>query len=444
MPRLLVWAFLVMQVNRAYKRLLNSQARYVFVLGGAGAGKSFAVAQKIAIRANTEVGHKILVVRKIDRTIKDSVFAELLRVLNLMDVKFVHTVSPKKITLANGNEIIFYGLDDPEKIKSISGITSVWVEEATELNYQDFAQLTLRVRGETQNYKQFILSFNPIDELHWLKTDIIDKQIEGLEIIHTTYKNNYFLDAEYISMLENQNKLNETMYRVYTLGEWGKVATGAEYFKLFRQSKNTGITTYNPDKPLLVSFDFNVNPYVSCSVWQVSGTNAYMLEEVTLKSPRNTTRAVCKELLDMYPNHQTGVFVFGDPAGKARDTRTESGGNDYSIIQRELAEWRPQFKIQNKAPSLNMSGQFINECFAMDSPVKITIGSHCKLMIQDLLYLKEDAEGGTLKEKIKDTVTGITYEKYGHLSDGLRYFITSAYADQYKLFLSSGKKLKRV
>jgi hypothetical protein len=433
-----------MQINRAYKRLLQSQARYLIVFGSGGSGKSYAIAQKIAIRIASEAGHKILVVRKIERTIKDSVFAELLRVLRLLEVKFAHTVSPKKITLPNGNEIIFYGLDDPEKIKSISGITSVWVEEATELNYQDFAQLNLRVRGETANYKQFILSFNPIDELHWLKTEIIDKNLEDMEVVHTTYKDNHFLDAEYINMLETINKQNEMMYRVYTLGEWGKVATGAEYFKLFKQSKNTGITQYNPDKPLLVSFDFNVNPYVSCSLWQVSGTTACMIEEVTLRSPRNTTRAACRHLLEMYPNHETGVFIFGDPAGKARDTRTEQGGNDYSIIAKELAAWRPQFKIQNKAPSLNMSGQFINECFANDAPIKIVIGSHCKLMIQDLLYLKEDVDGGTLKEKVRDTQTGVSYEKYGHLSDGLRYFITAAYAEQYKQFLSSGKKLKRV
>jgi hypothetical protein len=433
-----------MVVNKAYKALFESQARYLFVLGGAGAGKSYAIAQKLVLRMIRENGHKILVVRKVERTISNSVFSILKKCASILTNQFQYTISPKSIKFWNGNEFIFCGIDDPEKIKSIDGITGIWIEEGTELEEEDFDQLLLRMRGETANYKQIIFSFNPIDEMHWIKINWIDRDVKGLDIIHTTYKDNKFLDADYVNMLETENKKNEMLYRVYTLGEWGKVNTGAEYFKNFRQSLNTGDTKYNPDKPLCVSFDFNVNPYVSCSVWQIEGNHVMMIEELTLRNPQNTTKAACQTLLQMYPNHEQGVFVFGDPAGRARDTRTEASGNDYSIILQELRQWKPQAKVQRKAPSLNTSGMFINECFANNSPLKITIGSHCKLMIQDLLYLKQTADGGTLKEKVKDNKTGTTYEKYGHLSDGLRYFIIAAFEGEYNLWMKGGVKLRRV
>ena len=78
------------------------------------------------------------------------------------------------ITAPNGSEIIFIGLDNSEKIKSIAGITSIWIEEATELTLQDFNQLDLRLRGETGLHKEVIFTFNPISDTHWIKKRFYD------------------------------------------------------------------------------------------------------------------------------------------------------------------------------------------------------------------------------------------------------------------------------
>ena len=114
-----------------------------------------------------------------------------------------------------GNEILCAGMDDPEKIKSIAGITSVWCEEATELDELDFNQLELRVRGETSNYKQFIITFNPISEQHWLKRRFFDAPDSDTYLLHTTYKDNAFLDADYIKHLTERVKANPNLHKVY-------------------------------------------------------------------------------------------------------------------------------------------------------------------------------------------------------------------------------------
>ena len=112
---------------------------------------------------------KILVIRKYGTTIKDSVFQlfiDILRKWNLYDVCKIN-LSTYTITLPNGSVILFKGLDDSEKIKSITDISDIWCEEATELTEDDFTQLDLRLRSMIGSL-QLIVSFNPISKVNWV------------------------------------------------------------------------------------------------------------------------------------------------------------------------------------------------------------------------------------------------------------------------------------
>lgn len=212
-----------MRINKAYKDFIDNTDRFNVIFGGAGSGKSYAIAQKIVKRLTSEKKHKILVLRKVDKTLKNSVFSLIKSVIaeeELTD-SFKFTVSPMEIIFVNGNSAVFLGLDDPEKIKSIADITSIWIEEATELNEEDFNQLNLRLRGKTPNYKQIILSFNPVSALSWIKKRFFDSIHEKPFICHTTYKDNSFLDEDYIKELENLINVDPVFYDIYTLGKWG-------------------------------------------------------------------------------------------------------------------------------------------------------------------------------------------------------------------------------
>jgi phage terminase large subunit len=164
------------KTNKVYKKYYNNQSRFLIFYGGAGSGKSVFVTQKICRRFLSEDNHKFLVIRNTATSIKDSVYQELLNTLRDWGQLYRIQInkSEHRITLDNGNEIICKGLDDEQKIKSISGITGMWIEEATELKEDAFDQLNLRIRGEKDNYIQYILSFNPISEDHWLKRRFID------------------------------------------------------------------------------------------------------------------------------------------------------------------------------------------------------------------------------------------------------------------------------
>lgn len=354
--------------------------------------------------------------------------------------EFIINKTEKTFThLRTGNMILLAGIDDPEKIKSITGITSVWVEEATEFNQNDIDQLILRVRGKTENYKQFIFSFNPIDVDHWIKTRI--ESIECIEIV-TTYLQNAFLDQEYIDYLTGEASKNKYLYDVYVMGAWGSLKTGGEFYKGFDMAHNTGEYEHDPGSALHITFDFNVLPYVTLNVWQIEGLWAYQIDEILAEDPMNSTRGACVLFKEKYPvEDNAGLFFYGDPSGRHRDTRTDQGFNDYDLIYKELAQYHPVERVARAAPPLAIRGQFMNSIFEGLEPVKMFISKVCNTTINEYNHVKQNAEGGKLKEKVK-TESGAVYEKYGHTSDANDYFICEAFKTEFDTFKKGSKDLK--
>lgn len=165
-----------------------------------------------------------------------------------------------------GSQIIFAGLDDVEKLKSIADITSVWIEEASQITLQDFLQINLRLRGShLKNYKQIILTFNPISEDHWLKDYFFDNPKESSHISETTYLNNKFCDPQYKQQLEDMKTVDPVYYQVYALGQWGSFE--GKYFKTFDKDKHVVDPFPIPDSwTRFRAFDWGSSrPY--CCLW---------------------------------------------------------------------------------------------------------------------------------------------------------------------------------
>lgn len=200
----------------------------VLTYGGASSGKSHGVVQKVVLKALKHWKHprKVLWLRKVDRTIKDSIFADVLgclsdwRLLNLCKVNQTNYT----ITLPNGALFLFKGMQDPERIKSIKGLSDVVMEEASEFNQDDFTQLTLRLREPKHKRRQLFCMFNPVSKLNWTYKQWFDPDVEvdanRVAIHQSTYKDNHFLDADNIRTIENLKQTNPAYYRIYTLGEF--------------------------------------------------------------------------------------------------------------------------------------------------------------------------------------------------------------------------------
>jgi hypothetical protein len=287
---------------------------------------------------------------------------------------------------------------------------------------------------------QITMTFNPISEDHWIKKRFFDGNFEDVTTIHTTYLNNKFLDEEYKTVLLSYKDVDYKYYQVYALGEWGQIRTGGEYYKAFEPGENTDSVNYDPSLPLHISFDENVNPYLPCTIWQAKGDSAWQIDEITKEAPQNSLEHICTEIKKRYHNHSAGVYIYGDATAKKQDVKIEQGFNFYRLIEKELEGFRPIVRVPKSNPSPMMRGLFINVIFAKKLGISLIIGYNCKRTIEDVVSVKEAADGSKDKKKITDPKTGVRYEPYGHLSDSMDYFVCWYFKDDYNKFQNKGTK----
>lgn len=201
--------------------IMDYSHRWEFYCGSAGSGKSYSIAQKIIIRCCSEQ-IRVLVCRRYATTLRNSCFALFKEVLTKWQIaQFVNIrETDMSITFPNGSQIIMVGLDTEEKLLSLNNISTIWIEEAYEVEKPKVEQLNLRMRGNALN-QQLLLSWNPISQQSWLYNFTVENPPENSVYIHSTYKDNPFLNAEYIAALDEMETRNPAKYRVYGRGEWG-------------------------------------------------------------------------------------------------------------------------------------------------------------------------------------------------------------------------------
>lgn len=234
-----------------FNDLLDYKYRYQVFYGGAGSGKSHYVFQKVVIKALRDK-RKVLVIRKVARTLKDSCFQMVLDTLSKFKVLTLCKVNNTTFTieLPNGSVFLFKGLDDSEKIKSVAGITDIVIEEATEISQDEFSQLDLRLRANAEHL-QIYLMFNPVSKVNWCyKYWFENGTPANTKIIKTTYKDNRFLPDDYIASLERMRETNFNYWNIYANGEF--CSLDKLIYTNWRQSDEP----VPENLPLLVGLDF--------------------------------------------------------------------------------------------------------------------------------------------------------------------------------------------
>ena len=211
--------------------LLNDYShRWEIYKGSAGSGKSHFITQKIIIKALREK-RRVMVCRRYGTTMRNSVFKLFKDVIESFKITHLTRIkeSDMSITLPNGSEIIFVGLDNEEKLLSIAGITDVFIEEVYEVPKEIVDQLNLRMRGKAPN-QQIYMAFNPISAKHWLY-DFCEGSTRPESSVYSqsTFRDNPFLPDEYVKALEDMYRTNPNKARVFCDGEWGADVEGLVY-----------------------------------------------------------------------------------------------------------------------------------------------------------------------------------------------------------------------
>lgn len=222
--------------NPTYIPLMQEKSEFLHLYGSAGSGKSRFEAQREIVKSFLphRARRRTIVARKVYSTLRESCYAELKAAIYEMglDDCFHMTTSPLYIENKVTNVgFIFRGFDDVEKIKSIVGADRAWYEETTESDGMDeIMQLRTRLRGFKE--VQVTLTYNPINEHHWLNTEIHEAGMPGHKLHHSTYRDNVRMlakDPNYAAFIEGTKYTNPNYYRVYGLGLWGQITEGLVY-----------------------------------------------------------------------------------------------------------------------------------------------------------------------------------------------------------------------
>lgn len=338
------WEQLKRTNNDTFLPLFFCESRYLILKGGGGSGKSIFAGRKILERVTTEPGHRVLVVRKVARTLRESCFEQLKNQAYAYYADQVAFIPRGKgsdmyIRLKNGSEILFAGLDDVEKLKSIFNVTMIWIEEASELEEGDFNQLDIRLRTDFPYYLQMIVSFNPISITHWLKKRFFDRRDPRATVHESTYKDNRFLIPEAIKTLEAYRDTDEYYYMVYCLGQWG--VTGKTVFNAKQVSER--LVALQGRKPVKVGFfDYDLQ------------TDGIHIENIRWVDDENGPLRIYEE-----PQQGRPYVVGGDTAGDGSDWFV--GQVLDNITGRQVCKLRHQYDEDTYARQMFCLGMYYNE-----------------------------------------------------------------------------------
>lgn len=219
-------------VGKHYGEFWRFKGRYKVVKGSRASKKSSTQSLKVITEIIENPNINWLVVRKVERTLRDSCYAQLKWAIHRLKVDnfFKCSTSPLEITYKpTGQKILFRGLDDPLKVTSITvevgSLCRLWIEEAYEITSEDaFDRLDESIRGQLPKgmYHQVVLTFNPWSDRHWLKKRFFDEPSKNVLAMTTNYMCNEFLSEADLVLFEEMKK-NPRRYRTAGLGEWGIV-----------------------------------------------------------------------------------------------------------------------------------------------------------------------------------------------------------------------------
>ena len=282
---------IAVKANPCFREVDRSQKRYIVMKGSAGSGKSVDTAQNYLLRLMQDKGRNLVCIRKSDITNRDSTYAELTGAAYRMfgdqvDRYWNIKQSPLSLTCrANGNQIIFRGVNDEkqrEKLKSITfqrgKLTDVWIEEATEITQADFEIIDDRLRGELPpgQFYQIRMTFNPVNRNHWIKKVFFDVPDPNVLTHHSTYLDNRFIDAAYHARMERRKEVDPEGYQIYGLGEWGEVG-GLILHNWKVEEISQDLNDYDD---IAIGQDFGFNHANALLLLGIKDDNLYILQEI--------------------------------------------------------------------------------------------------------------------------------------------------------------------
>jgi PBSX family phage terminase large subunit len=218
------------------------------------------------------------------------------------------------LTWNNGSQIVFMAesYDTDKELNRFRGleINGAFIDEVNEIQEQTFDKVVERT-GSWFHAKscptKILMSCNPSQ--NWVKKRFYDKWERGELPVGVAYIQAKITDNPHVPQdyIENLKLLPRYQYMAFVEGNWNiSIKVGGEFYKCFELDNHVTETKYNPNLPLHISWDDNVNPYLPVGIFQIEGKEIRMIDEITGITPSNTVKAVCNEFIRKYGSHKAG------------------------------------------------------------------------------------------------------------------------------------------
>lgn len=404
-------------VGKGYASFWKSRVRYLVVKGSRASKKSKTTALRFIYNLMKYDKSNLLVIRKTYRTLKDSCWTDLKWATQRLEVadKWDFKLSPLEATyLPTGQKILFRGLDDPLKVTSITVeygyLCWAWLEEAYEvMDESDFDVIDESIRGEIplNLWKQWVITFNPWNDRHWLKSRFFDaKDDPDILALTTNYKCNEWLDKSDLDLFERMKKNNPRRYQVAGLGHWG-VVEGLVYENVEYEYDFSLNQVLNCDTVCGLDFGYTNDPTAFfIGFIDTENKNLYVWDEIYKKGMSN--RMIYDAIVS---------------AGYGKEKITCDSAEPKSIDELKGYGLRARKALKGK-DSINHGIQFIQN-------YKILIHPRCvnfRTEIQNYAWAK-DKFGAQINKPIDD---------FNHLMDAMRYAVEKYTLGQVKVHLFKG------
>jgi phage terminase large subunit len=308
------------KVTRVFLENRDSEQKILVNRGGARSSKSYSIMQLLIDRFFTLNGRQILIARKTSPALRRSCYRDCIRYLKRLDL--YSEVDEEKALLAlhyKDSLIQFVGLDDPEKIKS-TGWNDIFMEEANEFVYEDFIVLSTRMSENDQGVRnKLFMAFNPIDTFHWIKEKLVDGNRTDIQEIHSSYLDNPFLSDDYIQSLLDLEEQDPNYYRIYGLGEWGRLENLIYH--------NWDIAERMPENPDEVFYGLDFGYNAPSALVKIMIKDEELWEEELLYETGLTNTDLIREVKTLIPaKERPNKYLFCDSAEPDRIQEFEEAG----------------------------------------------------------------------------------------------------------------------
>jgi phage terminase large subunit len=343
--------------------------------------------------------------------LRDATQTTFFALLDSGDLAYVFNKAENVLTMkATGSRIIFRAVEDFERLR---GTNLAWfgLDELTYSPEGAWLRLEGRLRDPQAKRLCGFAAWTP-KGYDWVYQKFISDPVAGYSaIMATPNENTYLLDKVPDFYERLKNSYDDNFYQQEALGQYLSQQGGLVY-SVFDRGDHVKSLDVNPNCPLLWALDFNVDP-MSSVVAQIEGQTVLVLDEFALRHA--STHEACEEFEKRFPNHRSGVVIYGDASGNNQHT---TGASDYQIVREYFRNdgARLAYKVPKANPSVRERIMLTNSKLRSASgEIRLLVDPKCKELIKDFEQVSYKAESNAI-DKEKD-------RRRTHLSDALGYLL---------------------